>query len=466
VPSQSERAGSDVRKPAGATRVVLASAALITTMACVFGACSSGGDHGGQTSSPESGTSDSTSSVDGLASDAPMEAAEAAEAARPDGMGGGAGDAGEAADGGDAARSPDATTGNDAAAVDADAGAYDAEGGGSAAETGPGDAAVDGCALGASGEPVDLSCAHLYSDWSSKTVYSDVVPYDPGLHLWSDGAEKQRWIHLPPGQHIDTSDMDEWTFPVGTQVWKEFRVALGDASAPTRIETRLLWKQAAGTWYRTTYRWSADGVSSATELTAGELDAGGVGYEVPNQFQCNACHSGRKDGILGFEAVSLSSPGASGITMQALVAQGLITTPPSAPLKIPGNATEAAALAYLHANCGTSCHNGGDGVAANTGFLMRLDVATLASVQATQAYTTGWNQPTHTFQIPDAAVSYRIHACDGPSSCVYYRAARREGTDGTPSQVQMPPIDSHKIDVDGVAEIAAWIDEGCDAGAD
>src|ERR1019366_5145150 len=69
------------------------------------------------------------------------------------------------------------------------------------------------------------------------------------------GGDKTRWIYLPPGQKIDTTDMDEWTFPVGTKIFKEFSLPQGDASPGTRIETRLLWKHAPKTWYRTTYAW-------------------------------------------------------------------------------------------------------------------------------------------------------------------------------------------------------------------
>ena len=46
--------------------------------------------------------------------------------------------------------------------------------------------------------------------------------YAPKFQLWSDSATKKRWIYLPPGSQIDTSDMDFWKFPVGTKVWKEF----------------------------------------------------------------------------------------------------------------------------------------------------------------------------------------------------------------------------------------------------
>lgn len=339
------------------------------------------------------------------------------------------------------------------------------------ADAGAGDASdanvVDGCAIGTSGEPLDLSCAHLYSDWATKTVYSDVVPYEPGLHLWSDGAGKTRWIHLPAGSKIDTTNMDEWTFPVGTQIWKEFSLPLADGGAPVRIETRLLWKQGPppGTWYRTTYRWTADGTSKATELTAGEQNVGGTGYEVPSQDACNSCHNGRIDGVLGFEAVSLASPGAKGLNMQALVAQGLLTSPPAQPLVVPGNATESAALGFLHANCGTACHNSGNGGAVFTGFFMRLDVATLGSVQTTNAYTTGWGKGTFGFQILDAGATYRLKACDLPESAVYFRASRRDGVNGVGTNIQMPPIDTHKVDDVDLAAIAAWIMQGCDGGA-
>jgi hypothetical protein len=335
-------------------------------------------------------------------------------------------------------------------------------------ETGPGFAEGGGfsgdCGVGPAGEPTDLRCTGLYSDWASKTVAAGAQPYTPGLVLWSDGADKSRWITLPAGQKIDTTDMDEWTFPVGTKIWKEFRLALADASGETRIETRLLWKASAAGWYRTTYRWTADGVSDAPELTDGELDVRGTGYEVPNQVECNGCHDGRMDGVLGFEAVALSSPAASGLTLQALVTQKLLTAAPTAPIVVPGNATESATLGWMHMNCGTSCHNSGTGSGRVSGFLSRLDVATLTSVKTTETYTTGWNVPTQNFSIADAAVTYRFHACDTGSSASYTRTAVRTGVDGTPSNVQMPSIDTHQVDAPDLAAMARWINEGCDAG--
>ena len=336
------------------------------------------------------------------------------------------------------------------------------------------DAPHDDCAYGAAGEALDLRCTGLYADWQTKTIADGVTQYDPGLHLWSDGAVKTRWILLPAGTKIDTSDMDEWTFPTGTKLWKEF--ALGGK----RIETRMIWKRgdSSGSWYRTTYRWSAD-ESGAHELLGGELNADGNGYEVPPQTACAQCHGGRRDSVLGFEAVSLASPGAKfggpadwgdggdaggRSALEVLSWSGRITEAPQGPLTIPGSPTETAALGYLHANCGTACHNPGLGWARPTGFWMRLNVADLASVATTDAFKTGVDQPAG-FSIPGVASTRRIATCDPQSSCVYYRMTHRDGVDGAPSGTQMPPLASHKVDDWGASVIRAWIEESCAADA-
>ena len=65
-----------------------------------------------------------------------------------------------------------------------------------------------------------------------------VLSYQPAYELWSDGAEKERFVYLPPETQIDTSNPDRWTFPVGTRFYKTFAVG------GKRIETRLIEKVA------------------------------------------------------------------------------------------------------------------------------------------------------------------------------------------------------------------------------
>ena len=311
------------------------------------------------------------------------------------------------------------------------------------------------CVLDPAGEPEELRCTGLYSNWASRTFSSAVQTYDPGLHLWSDGAVKTRWVYLPPGTAIDTTNMDEWVFPVGTKFWKQFVVD------NVLVETRLLHKVGPFSWYATTYAWTPDG-STATEMTKGATNVNDAGYEIPSQLKCKQCHEGRVDYVLGFEAVSLSSPDARGLPITTLETLGLLTLPPKAPITIPGTPVESAALGYLHANCGITCHNSGNGLAGSTGFFMRLNVANLGSVAATDTVTTGWNVATQGFH----AVPDRIAQCSPRSSCVYFRMSRRDGFADAGPGTQMPPIDTHQVDPTGEATVAAWINEGCDGGPD
>ena len=102
--------------------------------------------------------------------------------------------------------------------------------------------------------PETLSATGLYSDIGTLTLAADVREYEPTYALWSDGAEKRRWIRLPPGTKIDTSDMDHWSFPVGTKIWKEFQFA------GKRVETRLIYRFGPGDddFIYAAYVWDGD----------------------------------------------------------------------------------------------------------------------------------------------------------------------------------------------------------------
>src|SRR5688572_32525951 len=90
------------------------------------------------------------------------------------------------------------------------------------------------------------------------TGYDEVekTAFAPQYPLWTDGASKRRWIHLPPGAAIDATRPDDWVFPVGTKLWKEF--SLGGR----RIETRYIERLADGRWRFTAYAWNAAGTEA------------------------------------------------------------------------------------------------------------------------------------------------------------------------------------------------------------
>ena len=172
------------------------------------------------------------------------------------------------------------------------------------------DAPSDPCA-DAGAPPSTLECAGLYADFASKTLSRNAQAYAPAVPLWSDGATKERWIELPTGQKIDASDPNEWTFPIGTKLFKQFTYQ------GKRVETRMFQKTAANYWVHATYAWSAD--ETATTISYGgtvPVDADGGTWVIPTADDCDSCHRGRTDRILGFEQVSLGLEGATGLTLQ------------------------------------------------------------------------------------------------------------------------------------------------------
>jgi hypothetical protein len=152
--------------------------------------------------------------------------------------------------------------------------------------------------------------------------------------------------------------------------------------------------------------------------------------------------------------------------MTELVAAGLLTQPPSAPIVVPGNATQSAALGWLHANCGIACHNS-TSFDCNTTLLMRLNVASMATVQATDTWNTAVGKPLSgldtAFMPPWPML--RITPGNPMASAVSYRASVR---DTNPAQSnQMPPLDTHVVPDAGVAIVNAWIQSmPADAGAE
>src|SRR4051794_17608051 len=67
-----------------------------------------------------------------------------------------------------------------------------------------------------------LSQHGVYADLSTRKPARSALEYEPQYPLFSDFADKRRWLLLPSDTQVDTSDMDHWRFPLGTKVVKEF----------------------------------------------------------------------------------------------------------------------------------------------------------------------------------------------------------------------------------------------------
>lgn len=295
-----------------------------------------------------------------------------------------------------------------------------------------------------------LGCTGLYDgDGPGGGLAGGVEEYEPGLRLWSDGLEKKRFTYLPPRSAIDTSDMDNWSFPVGTKFWKEFRWR------GKRVETRFLEKRASGDWRRTTFVWNEDETDAREEKLGRTIVLPGAThpYDIPGEQDCGRCHDGRRDNVLGFEAFALADGSAKGMTLSRLERDGRLTRPPSRPLAAPGDQLDRAALGWLHMNCGVSCHNTSPSAAASfVGLDLKLGAAERGDPMQTAIVRTTVNRPTTVLGLRDAsAPKVRLVPGHPEQSAIYTRAHSRTPT------LAMPPLATHAIDEDDLATMARWI---------
>lgn len=303
--------------------------------------------------------------------------------------------------------------------------------------------------------PAELRCTGLYSDWASRTLRCGVTEYAPAYELWADGAAKQRYVWLPPGATIDVSNPDDFDYPVGTRFWKEFHV--GPEGSQKLGETRLMLRATAG-WLYTSYVWSEDG-EAATQVNEGVPDLFGTGHTVPSREQCKTCHLGRDEFILGWDFIMLG-PGATGVTAQSLADEGRLSglEPAWLTLALPGDEVEQAALTYLHANCGVSCHNTTPDATGNpSGLYLRLEVDALGDVLSTGAagginHLPGPNAMFSDLPNQPELPYYDFRPLDPERSLVLARMQFRG------SETAMPPLGTHVADPAGVAMVQAWIE--------
>ncbi len=279
--------------------------------------------------------------------------------------------------------------------------------------------------------PGSLSATGLYTDIRAKKLSPRLIEFAPNNVLWSDAAVKTRWIQLPTGGVIDSTDMDHWRFPVGTKFFKEF------ARDGKRLETRLIWRVAAtGDRERDvlvgSFVWN-DSETDAQLAPQGATNIRETDHDAPSQESCWRCHIGEPGNILGFSALQLGDVSA---------------IPLSQPSSDPAYAAPNTALGYLHANCG-HCHNPNGSAWSSSSMILRLDVDE-RDATANQVVQTTVGAPLT--QWIDHGFTNRITAGDPDGSAVFYRMSQRA------VNVQMPPLATKHPDDAGLALVRAWIE--------
>lgn len=266
-----------------------------------------------------------------------------------------------------------------------------------------------------------------------------VQAFAPRYVLWSDGAQKRRWIALPPGRAIDARDPDAWQFPRGTKLWKEFAVD----GRP--VETRYIERRADGGWTYASYVWNAEGTEAllapARGTTVEVAGAPNGRYAVPGRGDCLACHGGAPAPVLGFSALQLADE------LPQLAVRGTLKHLPAALLKTPPQIaaetpTERAALGLLHANCG-HCHHGRGGVPVALRLAQRVADPEASRTEVLASLLT----PSGRFN----AGAPLIEPGQPRTSALVQRMRSRQGL------LQMPPLGTQRPDDEGLALVERWI---------
>ncbi len=305
-------------------------------------------------------------------------------------------------------------------------------------------ACLAGTAQGCADEPDSLAETGLYMP-GTRTIAADVHEYAPRFQLWSDGARKRRFVQLPEGAQIDTSDPDAWVFPAGTKLWKEFAIE------EKLLETRLMHKVGddADSWTFTAYVWDETGRTAVQPAFGGDAqDVRGTDHDVPKQAQCLDCHGGAPDRVLGFSAVQLAH-GDFGVTSQTLKDDDRVTDDIPGVLALPGTDEQQRALGYLHANCGV-CHNRttADDMDVKLDAALRID--SMFRLEDTALFQTAVGQETKG-SAQDWTDADQIIAPGDPGGSMLLQRMKRRG-DG-----QMPPLATEVADGYGTGVVEELI---------
>ncbi len=191
----------------------------------------------------------------------------------------------------------------------------------------PGGTIMKLVSAGISEEPPPLlSQTGIFTDLTTLAPAPGLIPYDVANPLWSDAAEKKRWIILPNDGSHDSAAEDivfneegNWVFPAGTILVKHFELPVDERNPAIvhRLETRFIICTEGGGKYGVTYKWNEAG-TDAELLTTGDaadievtLQDGSTEmrhWDFPSRADCLLCHNAAAGQALGLRTHSLNKP--------------------------------------------------------------------------------------------------------------------------------------------------------------
>jgi uncharacterized repeat protein (TIGR03806 family) len=290
-----------------------------------------------------------------------------------------------------------------------------------------------------------------------------VVPYDLATPLFSNYAEKARFIKLPSGTSARYHATEAFDLPVGTYLVKNFYYPndFRDLKKGRRImETRIMLRDEQG-WQTWPYIWNEAQTEAVYDPTGQTMQVRYINeqgkqistnYLVPNKNQCKGCHLQNNAVMpIGIAARHINSDYAYAAgtinQLQYWKQQGMLQAlpdkdlPANAHWKDESQSLDARARAYLDINCG-HCHRP-DGPANTSGLFLYAHEknATALGVMKTPV-AAGRGSGNRQYDIvpgkPDASILLFRMQTNDPG-------------------IAMPEIGREQIHAEGVALIKEWI---------
>lgn len=298
--------------------------------------------------------------------------------------------------------------------------------------------------ISSNGLPRTLGEFGFFTDVSGRSPSVELIPYDLNTPLWSDGADKLRYIYVPEGAQITANGEGLLQFPIGSAIIKTF--AFGEGEDQRFIETRVLLHREDG-WLALPYRWNEEQSEARLALAGARIPittpAGDeISYRIPNKNQCKSCHS------LNAEVVPIG-PVARNLPpelLEQLAISGKLDAAPQITQAMPQwhdqNASiETRARAYLDVNC-AHCHRPGGG-ASNSGLDLRWE--------QDNPFAIGVNKPPVAAGRGAGGLLVSIAPGDPDASILVHRMNSNE------AGVAMPELGRSTIDQQAVQLMAGWI---------
>lgn len=148
--------------------------------------------------------------------------------------------------------------------------------------------------------PKLLSEYGFFLNTKDQITVPGVLPYELITSLFSDYADKHRFVYVPKGKIAAYQKNSVFSFPVGSVLIKTFSYEpINDQRSERHlIETRLLIRKDSG-WDALTYVWDEEGQEASLALAGKTVKANYISndgrqldirYRVPNKNQCKECH--------------------------------------------------------------------------------------------------------------------------------------------------------------------------------